>query len=131
MAQREAAQAIIANLYSAPLGTPPTPQSHRTTIRAADGSWVVMDYRDSHDGLAPDEIADALCSDRTWLQSGEHYCAYFGHIDALPKELAKPQELREMMTRSSGLLTLPQGAETSVLRSSCFRQRCKTQRTDY
>lgn len=52
-----------------------------------------MDYQDSHDGLAPDEIADALCSDRTWLQSGEHYCAYFGHIDALTKELAKLREL--------------------------------------
>lgn len=52
-----------------------------------------MDYRDSHGGLAPYGIAYALCSDGSWLRSGKHHCAYFGHTDALTKELAKLREL--------------------------------------
>jgi len=92
IAEREVAKAIIANLYSASAGTPPTPKRYGATIRAEDGSWVVVDYRDTHDGTAPYDIAFALCSDGTWLISDDHHCAAFGFIQSRIDELAKLNE---------------------------------------
>lgn len=89
IAERRVAQEIIANLYSTPAGTPPTHERYGATIRPADGSWIVVDYRDTHDGTAPFDIAYALCSDGTWLVSDEHHCGKFGWIHASIAELAQ------------------------------------------
>lgn len=41
-----------------------------------DGSWIAMDYRDSHHLWY--SVSVALTSDGTWYTSREHYCGAFG-----------------------------------------------------
>lgn len=50
---------------------------------------MVVDYRDTHNGMAPYDIAYALCSDGTWLVSDEHHCGRFGSIQASIDQLAQ------------------------------------------
>jgi len=92
IAEHRVAQEIIANLYSAPAGTPRMHERYGATNRPTDGSWIVVDYRDTHDGTAPSDIACALRSDGTWLVSDEHHRGRFGDVQHCIDRLAQLSE---------------------------------------
>ncbi|HLP84147.1 MAG TPA: hypothetical protein VK157_07340 [Phycisphaerales bacterium] len=94
----DARERILTNLTSVSAGSKPTPERLGIDIDLPDGTWIVIDYRDSH-SYPGYSLAYALTSDGTWYTSREHFCGRWGSMSEKLKQMKQYRDSNDELER--------------------------------